>query len=1217
MDDVCITLDAAYTVTVNGAVAVHTLRVGDSANANVQTVLLQPVQSLDALLVAESGIVNHGTITMEAAVNAYQGRLRVSAGVLDNRASGVININSGGSSGPRYLDADLINSGAVNLNYSTYPFTAHSFTNHGSFHIASGATFDLSTAGCSFLQNDGSVSNSGSLYMQDGVFSFNGGSISSVTYLFRSTLNLGTSNAASFVLRANSTLNGNIAEGQEVKVEPIQSWDAVLNWASGHNNAGTITIEALANAYLGRLTASAPVTNAATGLINVNAGASVGPRYLDVDLTNHGTVNLNSSTYPFTAHSFTNHGSFHIASGAAFDLSTAGCSFLQNDGSVSNSGSLYMQDGVFSFNGGSISSITYLFRSTLNLGTSNAASFVLRANSTLNGNIAEGQEVKVEPIQSSDAVLNWASGHSNAGTITMEALANAYLGRLTASAPVTNAATGVINVNAGASVGPRYLDVDLTNHGTVNLNYSTYPFTAHSFTNHGSFHIASGAAFDLSTAGCSFLQNDGSVSNSGSLYMQDGVFSFNGGSISSVTYLFRSTLNLGTSNAASFVLRANSTLNGNVAAGQIIKVEPIQSWDAVLDWASGRHNSGTITIEALANAYIGRLRAAGEVTNSAGGTINVNAGASSGPRYLDADLVNQGIVNINATTAPFAAHTYTNTGTFTIASPYYFDLSVAGCTFRQNGGVLRSLGYYSQSDGSFQFNGGFIDGTVYLFRSTLDVDTSGAASFIVRASSTLNGNLAAGQYLKVQALQGWDATLDWASGLTNAGAITLEGASNAYQVRLLSNAGVVTNAATGTLTVNAGASGGPRYVDADLTNEGTVEIHTNAVFNRAGGTYINHGTWRIDGGTMTPTSGSFSNGPSGILGGDGVFDRTLVAFSNSGTIAPGASPGVFTVVGNLPFAPTAHLAVEIGGRSSGIQYDRVVSSGAASLDGSLDVSLVDGFVPEVGDSFVVALFPSQSGGFAQVNLPLLPGDRRWDLVASATALTLNVAAVLTPTPSSTFTPEPTDTPTQTPTVTNTPTITTTPTHTATPTASATPTATRVPAQCPGAPAVCLPAGKASLKLKRGSTPSKNSLGWKWSKATIDASQLGDPRAETSYALCLYQDGNLFLTRVVHPGGSSEGQDYWVRTSSGGFSYKNASANADGITALKIKAGVDKGSITLKAKGDNLVVPLPLTATADILAQLVKDPASGSECWEATFLAPAAKSDATQFSDRAP
>ncbi len=1216
-DDVCISLDAAYTVTANGTVSVNTLRVGDSANASVQTLLIQPIQSLDALFVAANGIVNHGTITMAAAANAHQGRLRVSVGVLDNRASGIVNIDAGASSGPRYLDADLANLGTVNLNSTTYPFTSHTFTNDGSFNIASGAAFDLSTAGCSFIQNGGNVSNSGSLYMQDGVFSFNGGSISSVTNLFRSTLNLTTSNAASFVLRASSTLNGNIADGQTIKVEPIQNWDAVLTWASGHSNAGTLIIEALANAHLGRLTATAMITNAATGVINVNAGGSSGPRYLDVSLANFGSVNLNHSTYPFVAHSYVNHGSFNIASGAAFDLSTAGCTFTQNDGSVSNSGSLYMQDGVFSFNGGSISSVTSLFRSTLNLATANPGSFVLRASCTLNGNIADGQTIKVEPIQNWDAVLNWASGHSNAGTLTIEALANAHLGRLTATAMISNAATGVINVNAGGSSGPRYLDVNLANYGTVNLNATTYPFSAHAYSNHGTFTIATGQAFDLSLAGCSFQQVDGSLANDGTYYQQDGSFEFQGGSISSPVYLWRSTLGLATSNPATFVLRANSTLNGNVASGQTIKIEPIQSWDAVLNWASGRHNSGTITIEALANAYLGRLYAAGEVTNSAGGIINVNAGASSGPRYLDADLVNQGNVNINVTTAPFSVHTYTNAGTFTIASPHYLDLSLAGCTFRQNSGVLRPLGYYSQADGAFHFDGGFIDGSVYLFRSTLNVAAAGAANFIVRGNSTLNGNLAAGQYLTVQALQNWDATLTWASGLSNAGSITMEGASNAYQARVQSSAGTVTNSSTGTLTVNAGASGGPRYVDLDLTNDGNVEINTNVIFSKPSGVYINNGTWRINDGTMTPTSGSFSNSLTGVLGGDGVFDRSLISLSNSGTIAPGASAGLFTVMGNLPQAATSHLAIEIGGRSAGIQYDRLVASGTASFDGSLDVSLVDGFLPEAGDSFVVALFAGQSGGFAQVNLPVLPGDRRWDLLSSPTALTLNVVAVLTPTPSYTFTPEPTDTPTQTQTATSTPTITTTPTQTPTATATATPTATREPAQCAATPVACRAAGKASLKLKLGSTPSKNSLGWKWSKATIAANELDDPRAQTSYALCLYQNGSLFLTRVVQPGGVCEGQDCWVQNSSGGFAYKNKLANADGIIALKIKVAVDNGSIVIKGKGGNLDLPLPLIVGADVLAQFVKDPASGSECWESIFAAPAGKSDASQFSDRAP
>lgn len=1225
-DDVCITLDGTYTVTATGTISINTLQVGDAANTGVQTLNVRPVQSSDGVFIAASGITNAGRIVVEAAANAYIGRLSVGTGTLTNEATGVLQMNAGDSSGPRYLDANVVNHGTVEINATTYPFAAHSFINHATFTVAANQSFDLSTAGCAFQQIDGTLNIGGSFYMADGTFTLDGGSIVSIPYLFRSTLHLNSANPASFVLRGSSTLHGNVAAGQSLKIEPIQSYDAILTWASGFENSGTLTIEALANAYIGRLTAAADITNQATGIINVNAGASAGPRYLDVDVVNYGSVNLNLTTYPFVAHSYVNHGSFTVAANQAFDLSTAGCSFQQINGTLNIAGSFYLADGTFSLDGGSIVSIPYLFRSALYLNSGNPASFVLRGSSTLYGNVAAGQSLKVEPIQSYDGILTWASGFENSGTLTIEALANAYIGRLTAAADITNQATGVINLNAGDSAGPRYLDVDLVNYGVVNINQTTTPFVAHTFTNHGSFAIAANQTFDLSTAGCTFEQLAGSLGNVGSFYQQDGVFTFSGGSITDVVPLFRSTLNLNTGNPASFILRASSSLYGNVAAGQSLKIEPIQSWDAVLTWSSGFENSGTITMEALANAHIGRLSATAPIINHASGNLYVNAGGSAGPRYLDVDLTNHGTVRINLTTYPFAVHTYTNHGTFEIASQQYFHLNTAGCSFVQTGGVLRTVGYYYQQDGTFTLNGGFVDGTAILFRSTLNLVGSGAADFLLNAGSTLNGNIAAGQYVTLQSLQGWDATLTWAGGLQNAGSLRVEGATNSYAARLRAPSGTVTNAAGGNLSIAAGLSGGPRNVELDLINEGNVDIETSVTFDKSDGTFVNQGTLTLRDGTYYATSGSFTNTATGVVRGEGTFNRSAITFTNDGSFAPGTSPGTLAVIGNYGQAATSHLEIEIGGRIAGVTYDRLNVSGTATMNGDLDVELINGFVPEVGDAFIVGTFAAQAGGFATINLPALPLDRRWDVLSSATELRLAVVAVLTPTPTQTETPTNTGTPTNTPTITltptitNTPTITPTPTHTGTVTATptATGTATPLPPVCAATPRTgCVAAPKASLRMKLPSDPSKASLAWKWSKATVAEGDYGDPSASTSYALCIYDDGLLVLDRSVAAGGTCGYDECWFPGNRGSFKFKNKVGNDDGITSASLKTGAGSAAIAIKAKGLRLSLPLPLEQSSDVTVQWVKDPLSGDECWESVLPAPAGKSDTEQFADKIP
>src|SRR5262249_2243097 len=68
------------------------------------------------------------------------------------------------------------------------------------------------------------------------------------------------------------------------------------------------------------------------------------------------------------------------------------------------------------------------------------------------------------------------------------------------------------------------------------------------------------------------------------------------------------------------------------------------------------------------------------------------------------------------------------------------------------------------------------------------------------------------------------------------------------------------------------------------------------------------------------------------------------------------------------------LDVGIGGPAPGTQFDQLRVSGAAVLDGTLNVGLLGGFTPESGDAFPVLTYGGLSGRFAQLN-GLEFGDR--------------------------------------------------------------------------------------------------------------------------------------------------------------------------------------------------------------------------------------------------
>jgi hypothetical protein len=90
---------------------------------------------------------------------------------------------------------------------------------------------------------------------------------------------------------------------------------------------------------------------------------------------------------------------------------------------------------------------------------------------------------------------------------------------------------------------------------------------------------------------------------------------------------------------------------------------------------------------------------------------------------------------------------------------------------------------------------------------------------------------------------------------------------------------------------------------------------------------------------------------------------------NAGTIRPGTSPGTITVEGNFTQESSGILEIELGGTEPGTGYDQLIVTGTATMAGTLNVSLYDGYIPQLGDSFTILPYGSRSGGFTTLNLP--------------------------------------------------------------------------------------------------------------------------------------------------------------------------------------------------------------------------------------------------------
>ncbi|MCA9264152.1 MAG: hypothetical protein KDA60_09910, partial [Planctomycetales bacterium] len=163
-----------------------------------------------------------------------------------------------------------------------------------------------------------------------------------------------------------------------------------------------------------------------------------------------------------------------------------------------------------------------------------------------------------------------------------------------------------------------------------------------------------------------------------------------------------------------------------------------------------------------------------------------------------------------------------------------------------------------------------------------------------------------------------------------------------------------------------------------ITNEGKASSHVDRLFGEFAkqGSGIGHGAGQIG-------SGSLLSG----------FHVDNSAFVNAGEVVPGdaAGAGYFAVQGDFTQVSAGSLWIELGGDVAGQQFDQLFVTGNASLAGSLAVSLLDEYVPQVGDFFVVAAYGSHEGKFSQMSLPpLTEADAFWDVQYGDHSVTLSV-----------------------------------------------------------------------------------------------------------------------------------------------------------------------------------------------------------------------------------
>ena len=198
--------------------------------------------------------------------------------------------------------------------------------------------------------------------------------------------------------------------------------------------------------------------------------------------------------------------------------------------------------------------------------------------------------------------------------------------------------------------------------------------------------------------------------------------------------------------------------------------------------------------------------------------------------------------------------------------------------------------------------------------------------------------------------------------------------TNSATLHLVGPAGAIVNESGGWALSSFSANTGQFTTDGvDLTtpaftNSGTVSIGPTTTWTVGGLYRQTAGRTTVQSETSLLSAGSV-NVVAGDIRGNGELGGPGATFTNSGVLLPGGSPGLIDISGVYIQSPDGIYVCELGGQDPGPGgYDQVRVSGSATLDGLLELQLVDGFVPAAGDTFAVLTGGTVVDSFATIDV---------------------------------------------------------------------------------------------------------------------------------------------------------------------------------------------------------------------------------------------------------
>jgi hypothetical protein len=159
----------------------------------------------------------------------------------------------------------------------------------------------------------------------------------------------------------------------------------------------------------------------------------------------------------------------------------------------------------------------------------------------------------------------------------------------------------------------------------------------------------------------------------------------------------------------------------------------------------------------------------------------------------------------------------------------------------------------------------------------------------------------------------------------------------------------------------------------------TTNFESGVPFDNTGAVTLGTGTLQF--------SGGFTQ--DGILAGSGTV---ISSVTNNGTLRPDATPGGLTIQGNYTQAAAGRLELRLAGNDLVLGHRSFRVTGAATLNGALDVALVSPFAEPQNALLTVMSFDSRTGDFTAVTGLTNNFGYTFSRAFTATTLDLTVTA---------------------------------------------------------------------------------------------------------------------------------------------------------------------------------------------------------------------------------